>query len=248
MLYLIILIGVAITSFISAVLGMAGGMILMGLYAWVLPVSAAMILHGVTQAASNGFRAFLLRDHIEYGVLYFYVFGAALALAFFSVVQLLPSKAVIFTLIGLFPILALFVRDAPFLEIQRPSTAFVSGVVVTAAQLLAGASGPVLDVFYVKSTMNKNAVIATKAITQTLGHILKIIYYGMIIGLVAEEGALAPWIFPAVIVTAMAGTRMGRVVFDRLSEGQFRTASRIVVVTIGVVYLVKGGQEFMVAG
>ena len=247
MLYVLILIGVAVTSFISAVLGMAGGMILMGIYTWLLPVSAAMILHGVTQAASNGFRAFLLRDHINYAVLRIYVFGAVLALAVFSIVQLVPSKAVIFILIGIFPISALLLKNAPFLEIQRPETAFTSGIVVTAAQLMAGASGPVLDVFYVKSTMNKNAVIATKAVTQTLGHVLKILYYGVIVGLVAEDGALPYWIFPAVILTAMAGTRTGRIVFDRLSEGQFRTASRIAVVTIGVIYLMKGVQELVAA-
>ncbi len=247
MLYVIILIGVAVTSFISAVLGMAGGMILMGLYAWVLPVSAAMILHGVTQAASNGFRAYLLRDHINFDVLYVYVFGAALALGIFSIIEILPSKGVIFTLIGIFPVAALFLRNAPFLEIQRPSTAFASGIIVTAAQLLAGASGPVLDVFYVKSTMDKNAVIATKAVTQTLGHVLKILYYGLILGIAAEEGSLPIWIFPAVILTAMAGTRTGRVLFDRLSEGQFRTASRIAVVSIGVIYIFKGIQEFAAA-
>ncbi len=245
MIYVVILIGVAVTSFISAILGMAGGMILMGLYAWVLPVSAAMILHGVTQAASNGFRAFLLRQHIAYAVFRVYVFGAAAALLIFSVVQFLPSKALIFILIGSFPIAALFVRNAPFLEIQKPATAFVSGVVVTAAQLMAGASGPVLDVFYVKSTLDKNAVIATKAVTQTLGHVLKILYYGIILGVVAEDGALPAWIFPAVILTAMAGTRAGRAVFDRLSEGQFRTASRIAVVTIGAIYVLKGIQEIV---
>ncbi len=246
MIYLIILAGVAVTSFISAVLGMAGGMILMGIYAWVLPVSAAMILHGVTQAASNGFRAFLLRDHINTDILFTYVFGAAAALLIFSLVQILPSKGVIFTLIGVFPVMAVFLKNAPFLDIQRPSTAFASGIIVTAAQLLAGASGPALDVFYVKSTMNKNAVIATKAVTQTLGHVLKILYYGLIIGLVAEEGALPLWIFPAVIVTAMLGTRTGRILFDRLSEGQFRAASRAAVVTIGVIFIVKGIQEFTV--
>lgn len=52
------------TSVISAVFGMAGGMILMGLYAATLPVRVAMVLHGVTQLFANGFRAFLLRERI----------------------------------------------------------------------------------------------------------------------------------------------------------------------------------------
>ena len=46
-----------ITSAISGIFGMSGGMILMGYLAFVLPVSAAMMMHGATQAVANGYRA-----------------------------------------------------------------------------------------------------------------------------------------------------------------------------------------------
>ena len=45
------------TAFISGIFGMAGGMILMGILLAMMPVAAAMVLHGVTQMASNGWRA-----------------------------------------------------------------------------------------------------------------------------------------------------------------------------------------------
>lgn len=48
------------TSVLSGVFGMAGGLILMGVYATVLPVATAMVLHGTTQIAANGMRAVLL--------------------------------------------------------------------------------------------------------------------------------------------------------------------------------------------
>ena len=50
-----------VTSFISGILGMAGGMILMGVLLALLPLPAAMMLHGISQFASNGGRAFMLR-------------------------------------------------------------------------------------------------------------------------------------------------------------------------------------------
>jgi uncharacterized protein len=53
------------TSFISGVFGMVGGMILMGVLLAIMPVAAAMVLHGVTQMASNGWRAWLWRTHIR---------------------------------------------------------------------------------------------------------------------------------------------------------------------------------------
>ncbi|MFT6541704.1 MAG: putative membrane protein YfcA, partial [Maricaulis maris] len=42
-----ILVATFITAFISGVFGMAGGLILMGALALVLPVAAAMVVHGV---------------------------------------------------------------------------------------------------------------------------------------------------------------------------------------------------------
>ncbi|MGZ5081409.1 MAG: hypothetical protein ACXWHZ_18785, partial [Usitatibacter sp.] len=50
-----------VTSFISGILGMAGGMILMGILLAMMPVPAAMMLHGITQLASNAWRAVLWR-------------------------------------------------------------------------------------------------------------------------------------------------------------------------------------------
>ena len=45
------------TSFLSGVVGMAGGMILMGILLLMMDVTAAMVLYGVTQTAANGWRA-----------------------------------------------------------------------------------------------------------------------------------------------------------------------------------------------
>ena len=47
------------TSLLSGIFGMAGGMILIGVLLVLLPVPEAMMLHGVTQLASNGWRGLL---------------------------------------------------------------------------------------------------------------------------------------------------------------------------------------------
>ena len=44
------------TSFLSGLFGMAGGMILVGVLLAIMPVPTAMVLHAVTQMASNGWR------------------------------------------------------------------------------------------------------------------------------------------------------------------------------------------------
>src|SRR5262245_6824294 len=99
------------TSFISGIFGMAGGMILMGILLAIMPLPAAMVLHGVTQMASNGWRAWLWRAHIHWRIAARYAAGAvvvALALAF---LRFAPSKPVALIVLGLMPLIALCLPD-----------------------------------------------------------------------------------------------------------------------------------------
>src|SRR2546423_5583453 len=52
------------TAFLSGLFGMAGGMILIGVLLMLMPLPTAMVLHAITQMASNGWRAFLWRGAI----------------------------------------------------------------------------------------------------------------------------------------------------------------------------------------
>ena len=145
-------------------------------------VAAAMMIHGAVQATANGSRAWFLRSHIQWQILPAYLFGSATVLGIFSAITLVPDPSVILILIGSFPWLARLSPEFSGLNIKRTATALACGGVVTAAQLLAGASGPLLDVFYLNTPLTRHQIIASKAITQTIGHLLKLVYYGLIIG------------------------------------------------------------------
>ena len=54
---LIILLATLSTAFLSSIFGMIGGLILMGALITIMPVSQAMVLHGLIQLTSNGYRA-----------------------------------------------------------------------------------------------------------------------------------------------------------------------------------------------
>ena len=60
--YLLAVVAVAIvvTSFISGIFGMAGGMLLLGLLLLFMDVAPAMVLFGIIQLAANGWRAVAL--------------------------------------------------------------------------------------------------------------------------------------------------------------------------------------------
>ena len=105
MAYLIIAFATLLTSIISGVLSMAGGVILMGVLSLLLPVSAAMVSHGVAQTASNGSRIVFHRTYIRWPVLIPYLIGALAAVAIITVFIFVPQKALILIVVGLFPFL-----------------------------------------------------------------------------------------------------------------------------------------------
>lgn len=243
MTWLLLTIATLATSLISGILSMAGGLILMGVFGFFLSVPAAMVLHGVAQAVSNGSRIWLHRKHIRVRVLIPYTAGALIVLGGFISIAFVPDKAIVFILIGLFPFAALIMPSRLSIDIERPATAFACGLMVTTAQMLAGASGPVLDVFYVGSRLTRFEVLATKAVTQTLGHVLKLGYYASIAATATE---LPVWIYPAVVIAAIAGNWLGKQVVDRMHDDDFRRYGRMAIMTIGAFYLAKGVWELVV--
>ena len=237
----LILAAVLATAILSGVLGMAGGLILMGVLVLVLPVAAAMVVHGAVQAASNGARCFFLRKHVQWRIVPPYAAGAAVVVAGFAAATLVPEPGVVLMLIGAFPWVARMTPRFAALDINRPATAFACGVTVTAAQLFAGASGPLLDAFYLHSSLDRFEVVASKAFTQTLGHLAKVGYYAFLVG-----GAGATVDVPLVVLAclvAVGGARIGTRLLARLRDDRFRQISGYVILTLGAVCVVRGALD-----
>jgi uncharacterized membrane protein YfcA len=239
----VIIATVVVTSLLSGILGMAGGMVLMAVLLALGSVAKAMIIHGVVQATSNGSRAYFLRGHIEWHILPPYMIGAAAALAAFTALVLVPDASIVLIIVGVLPWLARLVPRLHGLDVTRPITAVTCGLVVTAAQLFAGASGPILDVFYLNSPLTRYQIVASKALTQTIGHLIKLVYYGLIIGV---EENLSPWFLGAAIAAAVLGSRVGTRLLDRFSDEHFRRVTGYVILGIGVFCVVNGVRGLIV--
>lgn len=249
MLPALILVAVLATSILSGVVGMAGGMILMGVLIVALTVPLAMLLHGVTQGFANGARAWFLREHIRWGVLPPYLVGAVASVAVFSALTLVPERGVVLLLVGLFPWLGRLLPRLVQLNVEQPLTAFGCGALVTSAQLLAGASGPLLDVFFLRSALDRHQIVATKAVTQTVGHLTKLGYYGTLLYVAGDglnlEGTIPAWLFLAVVPVALLGTRIGTRLLDRLDDTQFRRVSDRIILAIGAACALAGLFELL---
>ena len=227
-----------VTSFISGILGMAGGMILMGVLLALLPLPAAMMLHGISQLAANGWRAFMLWRQIDWRVIRGYCAGAACALALFLALRLVVAKPVALIAMGLTPFIALALPERLHLNVERPWHSFVCGVVCLAFNLIAGIAGPLLDVFFVRSKMSRQVVVATKAASQSLSHVVKVLYFGVVVAVGAEE--VTPLLAGTMVVLAFVGTTLSKRVLERITDAAFRKWTRWTVMTVGVMYLASG--------
>jgi uncharacterized protein len=242
----IVAVTIVATSFLSGIFGMAGGLILLGVLLLLLDVAPAMILFGATQAAANGWRAVLWIKHVRWDIVWRFLIGAVAVFVILRWVSLFPSKAVIYIGLGLSPFLADILPKQLTPDVTRPGAAYLCGAIVMSFTLLAGVAGPVLDVFYQKSGLDRKAVVATKAATQTAGHLARILYFGSFVGTL--DGGFPAWIFCAAIGLAMLGTTLAASVLERMTDADFRRWSKWVIQGISAVYLARGVWLLVIGG
>nr|WP_321359102.1 sulfite exporter TauE/SafE family protein [uncultured Hyphomonas sp.] len=241
----IILVTVLLGSFISGIFGMAGGVILMGVLASLVPVATAMMIHGAVQMISNSYRAFLWRDHINWHIFRRYALGSGLAVLLLFALSWRPDKQMVYLMLGLVSMLVWLPKKLLDLDIQKRWQAEGAGFVVQALNTVAGVAGPLLDQFFVRTDMPRHAIVATKAVTQVLAHFVKIIFWSTPVIAAAGFGALPPWwLILAAAPMSMLGTTLGGKVLNRLSDVNFKRGMKYLVTAIGAVMLMKAAGWF----
>ena len=225
------------TAFLSGLFGMAGGLILIGVLLALMPLPAAMVLHATTQMASNGWRAFLWRDHIRWRPAAFYLVGCALALGAWSLPRYVPDKPLALVLLGVTPFMA---RLTPAGLKPNPDSIWqgtLYGSICMGLMLMTGVSGPLTDTFFLGGKFDRRGIIATKAICQVASHFAKLIYFG---GIIDQAAALDPLLAGVAVVASMTGTTLARHLLEAMTELQFRTwAGRLITVIAGY-YIMHG--------
>ena len=228
---------VIITSVISGIFGMAGGLILMLILGTFLPVQTAMVLHGTTQFFSNGWRAAIWRQWIDWRIVGLFTLGALPAIALPILIAYVPDKPTMLILLGLVPWLALSLPKDLMLDATKTSHAIACGFLVAGMQLLAGVAGPLLDTFFVRSQIDRRIVVATKAATQVISHTLKVSYY---VTLLSQVPALPTDVYVGAMAAAVAGTTLAGPVLEKMSNENFRKWTRTIVLIVGSISILQG--------
>ena len=245
LIFIFILVATFATAFLSSIFGMLGGLILMGVLISVLSVGPAMVLHGLIQATSNGFRAWLNRDAINWKIISYLLIGSAISLTFLFFIAFEPSKLLVIFALGLLPYIAWCVPKELSLDITKPLVSVFAGGVVVGSNLISGTGGPMLDIFFQKVDMTRHQVVATKAVAQTIGHFAKIIFFGGLITSFTFENWPNSYFLLAAIIFSVIGTSLGKKVLDIIDDGFFFRWTQIIVLSVGAVFIIRGLFLFM---
>ena len=232
-----LLVAVFCTSMLSGIFGMAGGLVLLGVLLAILPVGTAIAVQGAIQIVANGSRALFSRDFIDWKILGIICLGIVAVGVVLFAVRYTPDLATVCIAIGLLPILVWIPQRWLALDASKPHHAFICGVLGGGLNLTVGVSGPTVDIFFIRTPMDRRKIIATKAATQVISHASKVVFYWN------AAMVLTPFEWAAIALVApfaIAGTSAGYWVLQRLTDANFKSWTRLLVTAIGIYYLIRG--------
>tara|TARA_Y100000768_G_C23923965_1_gene656471 strand:- start:6 stop:776 length:771 start_codon:yes stop_codon:yes gene_type:complete len=247
LLQLIILIFSAlITSSISAVIGMGGGIILLGIMAIIIPQGYMVIaLHGVIQLFSNTTRTYIFRKHIKKNIVNKFLIGSFVGaflsgVIIFLLVQFYEVKSAsdikvdfLKPIIGVFILWYLFLKG-PKKEKDNQSFIKVGGI-SGLASVFVGATGPLIAPFFLNSKLTKENIIVNKAACQMITHLTKIplFIYFFNVNYVDEYFILIP-----LILSVYLGTNLGKKILSFIPERIFTILFKVCLTMIALKLIV----------
>jgi uncharacterized membrane protein YfcA len=242
-----------ITSMISAILGMGGGILLLAAMFSVLPHMLVVPLHACVQLVSNFTRVLAYIKDVNWKILGFFLCGAlpSLAIAAFVFKELYAQKDGIDpymkTLVGLY-ILIVTYRKKNKQENKAPLYKFaILGTYAAPISLFFGATGPLMAPYFIRKDFHKEMIVASKAVCQFVVHMLKL---GIFVWLWNSEmgklGAVEALKEPSkmlvfLLSATIMGTLVGKKLMKKVSEKHFRKFYVIVLNVAGFKILIFDG-------
>lgn len=220
-------------SMLSAVTGVAGGVLLLSGLLLVVPAAAVVPLHGTVQTAACITRVAAFRADVRWDIVRRFVIGVVPgSLLGAAVVVLLVriDSSLIKLAIAAAILLSLFAKKLKIEPRTRSLRFFYAvGVGVGFFGILAGSTGPIVTQALLVFDVKKEAHVATKSVVQMVGHGLKLPLFGLAVGF--DFGA---WLVPlaAMCVAVVIGTLLGKRLLGRLSPERFVTVARVLLALV----------------
>ena len=225
---IILIIAAFITSSISAVIGMGGGIILLGIMAILIPEGYMVIaLHGIIQLISNTTRTYVFKEHLKNDLIKQFSIGAIIGVGFsvliifilmifFKVTSANEIKVeMLKPLIGIFIIWYLFFKK----KSKKKLNSFIKvGGIAGISSIFIGAVGPLIAPFFLNRSLSKENIIANKAACQMITHSSKIPLFIFLfnVNYIQEYKILIP-----LTASVFIGTNFGKYILNFIPEELF---------------------------
>ena len=214
-------------SFAAAVCNAAfsggGAMIVLAATSTVLPVAAIVPLHSTLLIGSTTSRAIVFREYIDWRIAAPFLVGSLIAVAIAARIYVeLPDRAIAIAL-GIIMLIAIWLPQVSWRPRIRHPWAVVGFVHSFISTLFA--YGALLQAVILHTNLSRRQVVGTMAAAVTGMAIFKITGYslhGFDYGPYLSVIALS-------IIAAFAGTWVGKLIIDRISERVFRAVFKLLV-------------------
>lgn len=168
-----------LTATISGGIGFGGGMLLIAIMPFLLPVVAIVPLHGVVQLASNSSRMVFSYQDVQWRMVLPFITGSVVGMALFAVLLFNISADYIPVAIATYILLNLWSEHFAR-AVRRCENLYTVGFIQSGLGLIVGAPGPLSLAMLSKRLDDPNQVIATTALFVTISHLAKLLVFGLI--------------------------------------------------------------------
>ena len=204
--FLLILIA-GISSMITAITGIGGGMMLIAIMPGFIPAAAIVPVHAVVQFFANSSRALFGWRFLRWEFVLAFVagslIGGGIAAAIAREINLEYTPLFIAAYI-------LFVVWGPPLKFKKPPPGefVVIGALQTGLSMLVGATGPMSQAALMARDLKRDALVVSGALMTTFTHLTKVLLFALLGFAFVEYWQLIAGMSAAVIAGAAIGTRI----------------------------------------
>ena len=218
-------------SFITASLGVGGGVFLLLVMVIYLPATVIIPVHGVIQLASNIGRSALLRNFIEWNFLVVFSVAALLGAVCAGFVFFTLPAALLQTLLLL---AAVILTWLPIKKPSRPKTFGIAslGFITSFLSMFIGATG-LLVAPYIRRLFNeRQRIVASHAAAMTVQHFFKILVFGV----AGFSFSSYFWLIASMATLGFCGTVAGRfLVLEKFTDERFAFVFKLFITSLVII-------------
>lgn len=222
---------------VSAVFGMAGGVIVFLVLGFFVDLPTAIALHAVIQFISNFSRIVIAFKNIDWFTVFWFslllipfAYLGSLSLAYFN-------EYFLQIFVGICIIASVIIPKKGKEKINAPAWLLVVfGAICSYLSMLVGAIGPLLSAFLNQTKLKKEALVSTKAMAQILNHFVKILMMSTVIDF---DYGLYKYDILILSIATILGSFLGNKVLKKINDATYDKLNDLVLIILALVMITK---------